>query len=105
MRTLSLFCLNKTLPFESYMLHYLIDFLKTNDNQFGFKPNYDTVISVFLLKQVASFFIYLEILLFLDASKAFDKVYHDLLFKKLIVRNVPLYFIRLFTGENSNDES
>ena len=38
---------------------------------------------------------YLEVFLILDASKAFDKVDHDLLFKKLILRNVPLYFIRL----------
>ena len=32
---------------------------------------------------------------FLDASKAFDKVNHDLLFKTLILRNLPLYCIRL----------
>ena len=31
----------------------------------------------------------------MDASKVFDKVDQDLLFKKLILRNVPLYFIRL----------
>ena len=37
--------------FESYMLHHLIDFLKTNDNQFGFKPNHGTDMSVFLLKK------------------------------------------------------
>ena len=31
--------------FESCMLHDLIDFLKTNDNQFGFKPNHGTDIT------------------------------------------------------------
>ena len=43
--------------FESYILHHLIDFLKTKDNQFGFKPNHGTDMSVFLLKQVASSYV------------------------------------------------
>ena len=54
--------------------------------------------SVFLLKQVASSYVSRDtpvFAVFLDASKAFDKVDHNLLFKKLILRNVPLYFIRL----------
>ena len=80
------------------MLHHLIDFLKTKNNQFGFKPNHGTNMSVFLLKQVASSYVSRDtsvFAVFLDASKAFDIVYHDLLFNKLILRNVPLYFIRL----------
>ena len=84
--------------FESYMLHHLIDFLKINDNQIGFKPNHGTDMSVFLLKQVASLYVSRDTpvsAMFLDASKAFDKVDHDFLFKKLILRNVPLCFIRL----------
>ena len=32
---------------------------------------------------------------FLDASKAFDKINHWLLFNKLIKRNVPLFFVKL----------
>ena len=84
--------------FESYMLHRLIHFLKTNNNQFGFKPNHGTDMSVFLLKQVASSYVSRDtsvFAVFLDASKAFDKVDHEFLFKKLILRNVPLYFIWL----------
>ena len=84
--------------FESYMLHHLIDFLNTNDNHFGFKPNHGTDMSVCLLKQLASSYVSRDtpvFAVFLDASKVFDKVDHDLLFKKLILRNVPLYFIRL----------
>ena len=63
-------------------------------NQFGFKPNHGTDMSVFLLKQVASSYVSRDtpvFAMFLDASKAFDKVDHDLLFKKLIFRNVSLY--------------
>ena len=66
--------------------------------KFGYKPNHGTEMSVFLLKQVASSYVSRDtpvFAVFLDASKAFDKVDHDLLFKKLILRNVPLYFIRL----------
>ena len=54
--------------------------------------------SVFLLKQVASLYVSGDtpvFAVFLDASKAFDKVDLDLLFKRLIITNVPLYFIRL----------
>ena len=64
------------------MLHHLINFLKTNDNQFGFIPNHGTDMSVFLLKQVASLYVSRDtpvFAMFLDASKAFDKVDHDLL--------------------------
>ena len=84
--------------FKSYMLYHLIDFLKTNDNQFGFKTNHGTDMSVFLLKQVASLCVSRNtpvFSVFLDATKAFDNVDHNLLFKKLILRNVPLYVIRL----------
>ena len=80
------------------MLHHLIDFFEINDNQFGFKPNHGTDMSVFLFKQVASSYVSRNTLGFavsLDASKAFDKVDHGLLFKKLIFKNVSLYFIRL----------
>ena len=83
--------------FESYISHHFIDFLKTKDNQFGFKPNHSIDMSVFL-KQVASSYVSRDtpvFAVFLDAAKAFDKVDHDLLFKKLIFRNVPLYFIGL----------
>ena len=72
--------------FESYMLYHLIDFLKMNDNQFEFKPNHGTDMSVFLFKQVASSYLSRDtpvFAVFLDAFKAFDKVDHDILFNSL----------------------
>ena len=54
--------------------------------------------SVFLLKQTIPSYIDRDtpvFAVFLDAFKAFDKVNHDVLFQKLIVRGVPLYFVRL----------
>ena len=73
--------------FESYMLHHLMDFLKTNDNQFGFEPNRGTDMSVFLLKLIASSYVSRNtpvFAVFLDVSKASDKVDHDLLFNLFI---------------------
>ena len=53
---------------------------------------------VFLLKQAISYYITRGspiFCVFLYASKAFDRVNYYLLFQKLIVRNVPMCFVRL----------
>ena len=53
---------------------------------------------VFLLKQAISYYITRDspiFYVFRDASKAFDRVNHYLLFQKLIVRNVLMCFVRL----------
>ena len=84
--------------FELFILHLIKDFIKTSDNQFGFKSNHSTDMSVFLFKQAVSSYVSHKtpvFAVFLDASKAFDKVRHDILFKKLMVRNVPMHFVRL----------
>ena len=83
---------------ERYILHRILPSLHTSQNQFGFKPKHSTDMSVFLLKQTISSYVDRNtpvFAVFLDASKAFDKVNHDVLFQKLIVRGVPLYFVRL----------
>ena len=77
--------------FEHYILACISPLSATTDNQFGFKPKHGTDMCIFLLKQTVSYVnkdtpVFLA---FLDASKAFDRTNHNLLFAKLIKRNVP----------------
>ena len=72
--------------------------MSTSDHQFGFKRGTGTDMCIFLLKQIISSYLQQDSPIFsvvLDASKAFDRVSHELLFKKLLLRDVPPCFIRL----------
>ena len=83
---------------EHFILSNISPFLGTTDNQFGFKAGHSTDQCTFLLKQTASYFVThgsSAHVVFLDASKAFDRVLHMKLFEKLIQRKVPMCFVRL----------
>ena len=72
--------------------------MQTSSNQFGFEPKHSTDMSVFLLKQTVSSYVNQNtpvFFSFLDATKAFDKINHQIILKKLILRGVPFYFVRL----------
>ena len=78
--------------FEMSLRVKLESFLHSSDYQFG------TDLCIYTLKEVIDFYksqstsIYV---CFMDASKAFDRVNHWLLFKKLIDRGMPLIFVRI----------
>ena len=83
---------------EHFILSNISPFLGTTDNQFGFKAGHSTDQCTFLLKQTSSYFVTHGSsvhAVFLDASKAFDRVLHMKLFEKLIQRKVPMCFVRL----------
>ena len=66
------------------------------DNQFGFKSGHSTDLFIYALSEFIEYFkrrstsVYVA---FLDASKAFVKISHWTLFRKLIDRDVPLYLV------------
>ena len=94
--------LNKIQSINKVFEHIIIERLEiclwTNDNQFGFKSGHSTDLCIYALTEFIESFkshstsVYVA---FLDASKAFDKISHGTLFRKLIHRGVPLYLVMI----------
>ena len=87
--------------FEHYILSCISTLLATTDSQFGFKQKHGTDKCIFLLKQTVSYYVSKDTPVFSafsDASKAFDRTNHNLLFAKLIKRNVPICLVRQLLG-------
>ena len=84
--------------FESVLLLKCAEYLSTSDNQFGFKSCHSTDLCIYTLKEFIDYYktrgttVYVT---FLDASKAFDRIDHWLLFDKMIRKGVPLFNIKL----------
>ena len=88
--------LSKTL--ELCILHRIYSFIETSALQFGFKSKHSTDMCIFVLKEIIDFYKRQNspvFLCFMDATKAFDRVNHWTLFRKLINRNIPLFIIRI----------
>jgi hypothetical protein len=84
--------------FEILILNRYRSLFKTTDNQFGFKAGHSTDMCVYTFKQVLEFYKTKSNPMyncFLDASKAFDRVNHRMLFGKLLGRGVPYVIVRV----------
>ena len=84
--------------FEHIIIVRIKEYLRTNDNQFGFKSGHSADICIYALSEFIEYFksrstsVYVA---FLDASKAFHKISHWTLFRKLIDRNVLIYLVKI----------
>ena len=84
--------------FEYIITERLEIYLWTNHNQFGFTSAHSTDLCIYALTEFIEYFksrstsVYVASI---DTSKAFDKISHWRLFRKLIHRGVPLYLVRI----------
>ena len=84
--------------FELCLSKLLDTFLVTSDNQFGFKRKHATDLCIYTVKSVIKYYNYFSSSVytcFLDASKAFDRVNHWTLFKKLLIKDMPVILVRI----------
>ena len=70
----------------------------TSDMQFAFKGEHGTATCTLMLKEIAGYYNRKgsdAFSAFIDASKDFDRVRHDMLFPLLIDRGLPVISLRL----------
>ena len=84
--------------FELCIMRKVETQLITSDNQFGFKREHGTDLCIFTVKSVIKYYnlhsspVYT---CFLDASKAYDRVNHWTLFRKLLNRSIHILIVRM----------
>ena len=84
--------------FELCISVILEDYLLTHDQEFGFKSKHSTDVCIFTVKSVSKYYTQQHspsYICFLDASKAFDKINHFKLFRKLLDRKTPIVIERI----------
>lgn len=83
---------------EGIILAKYGELMCTSSNQFGFKKGLSTDTCVFTLRMIIEYYQSLSspvYAVFLDASKAFDKINHWTLFYKLLNRKVPVRIVNM----------
>ena len=76
-------------------------------NQFSFKKGHSTDMCIYVLKEIIGYFKCRNMsvfVTFLDASKAYDKIDHWQLFKKLFNIHVPVFIVNILVYWNSRQE-
>ena len=84
--------------FEICLLEILEMYLITHYHQFGFKSKHSAYMCIFLAKSIMKYFTEHGspvFTCFLDASKAFDRINHWTLFRKMIDSKMPLIIVRI----------
>ena len=85
---------------ETVILYKHGDLFSTSAHQFGFKKQHSTDMCIFVMKEVIDYYNSLSspvYACYIDASKAFDRINHWTLFRKLLDRNIPRLFVRLLS--------
>jgi len=95
--------------FDLIVLQRYSDDLISCDLQFGFKKNRSTAMCSMIVKEVIAYYVNSDSnvhCVFLDSSKAFDKVEYCKLFNLLLNRHIPPHIIRvllnMYTGQQVN---
>ena len=81
---------------ELCIMKLLETHLLTSDNQFGFKPQHGTDLWIYTVKSVIKYYNLCNspvFTCFLDPSKAYDRVNHWSLFKKLLKQSVTIVVV------------
>jgi len=89
-------CLSKII--DLLIVNRYENLLHTSDNQFSYKKDHSTTMCTLVVKETVRYYLDNETPVYsclLDASKAFDLVRHDILFKMLISRGIPALVVRL----------
>ena len=93
--------------FELCLMNLIESHLITKDNQFGFKKKHSTDLCIFTVKSIIKYYnLYNSPVYscFLDASKAYDRVNHWALFKKLLERSISVIIVRILMFWYSKQE-
>lgn len=93
--------------FERLILDRCHSNLATGDHQFGFKQRHSTDMAVYAFKEIADHYLRNNssvFICFLDARKAFDRVNHWTLFKKLLQRGMDAGIVRLLVTWYSSQQ-